>query len=182
MKIHRFLGKIGAGVVLCFIAWGCANIPEGATAVSPFDVNQYKGKWYEIARFDFKFEKNMKNVTAQYSLNEDGTIKVLNTGYDTIAKEWKTAEGHAKFVSDANVARLKVSFFGPFYSGYNVVMMEPDYENALVMGNDTDYIWFLSRKPTMPDSTRMKFIQKAKEIGYDTSRLIFTIQDGEKEE
>ncbi|WP_018675916.1 lipocalin family protein [Riemerella columbina] len=162
---------------LVLTATACVNIPEGVTAVQNFEVERYMGTWYEVARFDFKFEKNMKNVTATYTLQPDGSVKVLNKGYDTVKNKWKEAEGKAKFVGDSSVGRLKVSFFGPFYGGYNVVMMEPAYETALIMGNDTDYIWFLSRQKTLPEAVKQKFLAKAKAAGYDTSRLVWTVQD-----
>ncbi|MCL4165473.1 UNVERIFIED_CONTAM: hypothetical protein GTU68_043952, partial [Idotea baltica] len=104
----------------------CATIPKGATAVQPFDKADYLGKWYEIARLDFKFEKNLNNTTAEYSLREDGKIKVLNQGFNTVKEEWNKAVGKAKFVGDENIAKLKVSFFGPFYAGYNVIAIDAD--------------------------------------------------------
>lgn len=87
-----------------------------------------------------RFEKDLVNTIANYSLREDGKIKVLNRGYDTINKKWKEAEGKADFVNNSPDGRLKVSFFGPFYAGYNVIMMDPDYENVLVAGNDLKYL------------------------------------------
>ncbi|MFW1886610.1 lipocalin family protein, partial [Acinetobacter nosocomialis] len=91
-----------------------------AVAVKNFDSDKYLGKWYEIARFDFKFERNLNQVTATYSKNPDGTIKVDNKGYDYVKKEWKQSIGEARFVNSENEARLKVSFFKPFWAGYNV--------------------------------------------------------------
>ncbi len=79
-----------------------------------FDAERYLGTWYEIARFDYKFEKDLDNVTAQYSFKENGEIKVLNSGYNTKTKEWKSATGSAKFRKDKTTAALKVSFFKPF--------------------------------------------------------------------
>src|SRR4051794_37755043 len=105
------------GVVAFSILESCRTIPKGAVAVKPFDIEKYLGKWYEIARFDFRFEKNLNNTTANYSFNKDGSIKVVNRGYNYKTDEWKEAIGKAKFVSSTNEARLKVSFFGPFYSG-----------------------------------------------------------------
>lgn len=94
--------------------FSCSTIPKGVVAVSPFSSKKYLGKWYEIARIDFKFEKDLNNTTAEYSLNANGTVKVVNRGYHTIKKEWNQAVGKAKFVESENVAMLKVSFFGPF--------------------------------------------------------------------
>lgn len=125
--------------------FSCKSIPPGAVAVQPFDKSKYLGKWYEIARLDFKYERNLDNVTAEYTLKEDGKIQVLNRGYDTVKKKWVDAEGKAKFRGDENVAELKVSFFGPFYSGYNVIAIDEGYRYSLVAGKSLKYLWILSR-------------------------------------
>ncbi|MDT3388723.1 MAG: lipocalin family protein, partial [Bacteroidota bacterium] len=124
----------------------CASIPEGAVAVKPFDKGKYLGKWYEIARLDFKYERNMNNTTAEYSLNDNGTIKVDNRGYNYKKGKWQQAIGKAKFVGDENLAMLKVSFFGPFYSGYNVIAIDKNYKYALIAGASLKYLWILSRE------------------------------------
>ena len=152
------------------------GIPDKATAVQNFDSEKYLGKWYEIARFDFKFEKNMNQVTATYSKNEDGTIKVDNKGYDYVKNEWKQSVGEARFVNSETEARLKVSFFKPFWAGYNVIDLDKDYQYALVAGKNLDYLWILSREKTIPDDVKMRLVEKAKSIGYDTSRLIWVDQ------
>ena len=153
------------------------EVPEGVNVVNNFDANQYMGTWYEIARFDFKHEKDLSNVTATYSLNKDRSVKVVNKGYNFVKNKWEEANGKAKFLDDNTKGALKVSFFGPFYSGYNVVMMDPDYENALVFGESTDYIWILSRNKTIPEATKEKFLKEAERIGYDLSRLVWTEHD-----
>jgi len=151
----------------------CASIPKGATAIKPFDKESYLGKWYEIARLDFRFERNLNNTTAQYSINEDGTIKVDNQGYNTVKEEWSQAIGKAKFVGDEDIAMLKVSFFGPFYSGYNVIALDDEYKYALVAGESLKYLWILSRETTIPDEIKTKYLKLAQEIGYSTSELIW---------
>lgn len=151
----------------------CRTAPEGVSAVKPFDPKKYTGKWYEIARFDYRFEKNLNNVTANYSLNEDGSIKVVNRGYDYKKNEWKDATGKAKLAGDADEAKLKVSFFGPFYSGYNVIAIDPQYRYALVAGESLDYLWLLSREKTMPEKIKQEYLRKAEEIGYQTSELVW---------
>lgn len=166
--------RIMTATILSLLTFaGCATIPRGANAFQPFEVDRYLGKWYEIARFDYRFERNMNNVTATYTLNDDGTIQVLNRGFDTIRNEWKQAIGKAKFRRDTNEARLKVSFFGPFYAAYNVIAMDADYKYALVAGSSTKYIWFLSREKNMPIDIKNDFLKIAKEIGYDISALIW---------
>ncbi|EPR71085.1 Outer membrane lipoprotein Blc [Cyclobacterium qasimii M12-11B] len=154
--------------------FSCATIPKGAEAVKPFDKEKYLGKWYEIARFDFKFERNLNNTTATYSLNDNGTIKVDNQGYNTKKEEWTQAIGKAKFVDDDDdVAKLKVSFFGPFYSGYNVVAIDKDYKYALVAGKSLDYLWILSRETQIPEKVKNEYLKIAEEIGYNTSELLW---------
>jgi len=163
------LGIIG----LLFLNSCSVGIPDGATAVKNFDSDKYLGKWYEIARFDYKFERNMDNVTANYSLNPDGSIKVQNQGYNYVKKEWKESIGEARFVNDKSEARLKVSFFKPIWAGYNVIDIDDNYQNALVVGNSTKYIWILSRDKKMPESIKERFLAKAQKLGYDTNALIW---------
>lgn len=151
----------------------CSSMPEKAQPVTNFKVDKYLGKWYEIARIDFKHEKDMDNTTAQYSLNEDGSVKVLNSGYNFKKEEWTSADGKAKFRESKDIGALKVSFFGPFYSGYNVIALDENYKYALVAGKDLDYLWILSREKTIPENIKTNFLKKAQEIGFDTNRLIW---------
>lgn len=157
--------------------YSCATIPKGAVAVKPFDKEKYLGKWYEIARKDFKFERNLSNTTAEYSLNENGTIKVNNQGYNTIKGEWKQAIGKAKFVGEENTAMLKVSFFGPFYSGYNVLAIDDEYKYALIAGESTKYLWILSREVNIPEEIKENYLKIAKEIGFYTDDLVWVEHD-----
>ncbi len=152
------------------------NIPKGVKAVENFNTTKYLGTWYEIARFDFYFEKNLNQTTATYSLNQDGSIRVDNKGYDTTTKKWKQSIGKAKFVKDEHIAMLKVSFFGPFYGGYNVIALDSNYQYALVAGGNLDYLWILSRGKTIPESVKLDFLNQAKSIGFDTSKLIWVQQ------
>lgn len=169
---------VGAGaLVLTTAAFGNVQVPEGITVVKDFDVEKYAGKWYEIARFDFKFEKDVSHVTAEYQLKEDGSIKVINKGFNYIKNEWQEKEGKAKFVDSPTSGALKVSFFGPFYGGYNVVSLDNDYNYALVFGESNDYIWILSRTKTISEDVKAKYLQKAKDAGYDLDRLVWTKQE-----
>ncbi len=158
--------------------FGCAQIPEGVTAVQGFDVNRYLGTWYEIARLDHIFERGLSNVSATYSLNDDGSLKVINRGYDAQQKRWKEAEGRALFVAGSEVGQLKVSFFGPFYGGYNVVSIdEADYAYALVCGNSLSYLWILAREPQLPAAVTVDLVQQARTLGFDTDALIYVEQE-----
>ena len=162
------------------LLFNCTSIPKNAKGISNFDKEKYLGKWYEIARIDFKYERNLNNVTAQYSLNQNGTIKVLNEGFNYVKNEWKSAEGKAKFRGDNSIAELKVSFFGPFYAGYNVIALDENYQYALVCGKNLDYLWILSRQKTIPQNIKENYLQIAQEIGYDVSRLIWVEHNLEK--
>lgn len=155
----------------------CSSIPKSATAVQNFNKEKYLGKWYEIARLDFKFEKNLDNTTANYSLRPDGKIKVTNRGYNFVTKEFKESIGKAKFVGDEQEAKLKVSFFGPFYSGYNVVAIDPHYKYALVCGKNLKYLWILSRETTIPENIKNSYLEKAKAMGYQIEDLVWVKHD-----
>ncbi|WP_353129118.1 lipocalin family protein [Parapedobacter pyrenivorans] len=180
MKIHeRTYWLLGAGLVGVALFSTCGSIPRNAKPIDHFELNRYLGKWYEIARFDYRFEKNLNNVTAKYSLNDNGTVRVVNSGFDYKKNEWKSATGKAKFRNDKQTAALKVSFFGPFYSGYNVIAIDKDYQYALVAGESLKYLWILSRTTTIPSDVKQAYLEKAKAVGYDTSKLIWVEHDKE---
>ncbi len=164
-------------VVLFITSTSCTYKPEKAEPVSNFQIERYLGTWFEIARLDHSFEEGLSHVTATYTLNEDGTIAVLNKGYDKEKMKWKSADGKAKFREDQSVAALKVSFFGPFYSGYNVLALDKDYQYALVAGKDFDYLWILSRTTDVPENIKTKYLELAKKVGYDTDKLLWVDQE-----
>ena len=175
MKSTNIFSFLTFTIMFSFLS--CMTIPDKAAAVRPFDKNRYLGKWYEIARFDLKFEKNLNNTTATYSLNSDGSIKVLNKGYNTVTKQWKQAIGKAKFIKDDSIAMLKVSFFGPFYGGYNVIAIDPEYKYSLVCGNNLNYLWILSKEKTIPEDVKNDYLNIARDIGYDTKKLLWITHD-----
>lgn|SRR5690606_28843125 len=179
MSIGNLIALLFTFVIVGGI-FSCSTIPRGAVAVTPFDKDRYLGKWYEIARLDFKYEKNLNNTTAEYTLNEDGTIRVDNQGYNTKKDKWQQAIGKAKFVGDENVGMLKVSFFGPFYSGYNVIALDEDYRYALVAGKNLKYLWILSRDTEMPQTVRDRYLKIAEDIGYNTADLLWVEHDKKK--
>jgi len=146
-------------------------------AVDNFNKEKYLGKWYEIARIDYSFEKNLNNVTAVYSLNNDGSIKVVNPGYNFKKDKEQKSVGKAKFVGADNVGKLKVSFFGPFYAGYNVIAIDNDYRYALVAGKNHKYLWLLSREKTMPDNIKNEYLSIAKKAGFNVDDLVWVKQD-----
>jgi apolipoprotein D and lipocalin family protein len=163
--------------LLVFASTSCKCSKFQAQAVKPFDSKKYLGTWYEIARFDFKYERDLKNVTAQYSEKKDGKIKVVNKGYDTKNREWKSRTAKAKFAKSENQAALKVSFFGSFYSEYNVVMLSEEYQTALVFGKSTKYMWILSRKKTIDEKTKQEYLSFAKSNGFPIENLVWTVQE-----
>jgi apolipoprotein D and lipocalin family protein len=151
----------------------CTGVPEGVEPVSGFDRDRYLGTWYEVARLDHSFERGLEQVTATYSLNEDGSIRVLNRGWDVEDQEWQEAEGRALPVDDPSVAHLKVSFFGPFYGSYVVFELGEDYDYAFVAGFNTDYLWLLARSPDVSTALKQRFIGQAAQLGFDVGSLIW---------
>ena len=136
------------------------------------ELNRYLGKWYEIARFDHSFERDMQNVTAEYKLLPSGNIQVINSGYrDGV---YRVAEGKAKTTSTPGL--LRVAFFMNFYSDYRVLMIDKDYQYVLVGSKSPKYLWILSRTPKLDDATLQKIIDVAKQKGYDTDNLIYVKQ------
>ena len=172
MKPFAFFLIAAAGLLS-----SCNSIPKDAVPVQPFDGNRYLGKWYEMARIDFTYEENLVRTTAEYSLGEAGGFKVVNRGFDTLKQEWTTANGKARFRGATNRGELEVSFFGPFYAGYNVIAVDTGYRWALVAGQSVDYLWVLSREKTIPDSIRTDYLRVATRSGFDTTRLIWVKQD-----
>lgn len=164
-------------IVFILGLFSCKTIPEKASAVESFNKERYLGKWFEIARLDFKFEKNLDNTTAEYSQNQNGTIKVTNKGFNRKTGKWEEAVGKAKFVEDESKGMLKVSFFGPFYGGYNVIALDSEYKYALVAGSSLKYLWILSRDKTIPEKVKLEYLKLAKEIGYNTSELLWVSQE-----
>lgn len=156
----------------------CQSVPkQSLKPVSNFQIEKYLGEWYEIARYDFKWENNIKDVKAKYTLNKDGSIKVLNSGYDIDTGNYKESVGKAKFVKDKNVGALKVSFFGPFYSSYTVISVDENYQYALVAGENKKLLWILSRTPTIPDEVKQNYIRLAEAAGYNMFDLVWTFQE-----
>ena len=164
--------------IMLLIVSSCTGLPEGVTPVGDFDVKKYMGKWYEIARLDHSFERGMDRVTAEYSLRDDGGVKVINRGFSIDDNKWEEADGKAYFVRGEQEGHLKVSFFGPFYGTYAVFEIdEENYQYAFVSGPDTSYLWLLARTPTVSEEDITRFIEKSKALGFDTDELIFVRQE-----
>ncbi|UYZ84719.1 outer membrane lipoprotein Blc [Entomomonas sp. E2T0] len=150
--------------------------PSNVTVVQNFDANRYLGTWYEIARLNHSFEKDLEQVTANYKLRSDGGLDVINRGYNPNKKAWKESDGRAYFVDSPNIASLKVTFFWPIYGGYNVIVLDDNYQYALVCGPNKNYLWILSRTPTLDQNIKDSLVAKAKELGFATEDLIWIKQ------
>lgn len=136
------------------------------------DLDRYLGSWYEIARFDHSFERGMYATKANYSLNEDGSIEVVNSGYKN--GKFKMSVGKAKLTETP--ALLRVSFFGPFYSDYRILMLDPDYQFALIGSKSKNYLWILSRTPMMRVEDLDLILNEAESRGYEVTNLIWVDQ------
>lgn len=179
------LFKIALASVLLIIlsTAGCqSKTPENMdfSTVKELDLERYMGKWYEIARFDHRFERNLVGVTATYSLRDDGKIKVVNAGYkNSLDGKFKEAVGKAKQPNPEEPGKLKVAFFLFFYADYYILELDENYKWALIGSSSDKYLWILSRTPQLDQDTLDHILGKAKERGYDTNRLIWVPQPEE---
>ena len=161
-------------LLLIVFLGGCVSLPANIRPVDGFEIDRYLGRWYEIARLDHSFERGLSHVTADYSLRDDGGVKVINRGYDNTRGLWQEAEGRAYFVDKQDQGFLKVSFFGPFFGAYAVCDLDrQSYSYALVCGPNTSYLWLLARSPELDGDTVRLLVERAKALGYETSSLIF---------
>lgn len=150
--------------------------PFNNSPIPSLDIYRYLGIWYEIARFDHSFERGMDNVTAEYLLRDDGKIDVINSGWKD--GKYKVADGKARQPDPTDdPAHLEVSFFLFFYSDYNVMMLDDDYQVALVGSGSPKYLWILSRTPAVSTDVLDAVLKEASDRGYDTSKLIWVNQD-----
>ncbi len=173
-------------ILLCaLLVSACMGVPDKVQVVQSVDARQYLGTWYEIARLDHSFERDLDYVTANYSLREDGGIQVINRGFNSKTKTWHEAIGKAYFVEPAHPdkthsGKLKVSFFGPFYGAYNIMVLDKPYYNyVMVCGPDKSYLWILSRTPQLTYPIKQHLIAQAQELGFATEQLIHVKQSSE---
>ena len=143
------------------------------SVVLNLDLNRYLGDWYEIARFDHRFERGIEQAKANYTLRDDGKIDVRNTGIKN--GKSKKAKGKAKLTDTP--ALLRVSFFGPFYADYRVMLLDADYQYALIGSGSNKYLWILSRTPHLSEEVKTQILSEAQRRGYDTNNLIWVKQD-----
>lgn len=170
LKLPALLLLLTILFVMCAVTGRCALKGEiDRSVIKSLDLNNYMGRWYEVARFDHSFERGMSNVTAEYTLQPDGTVRVVNRG----VRDGKQQEAIGKAKTTAEAGRLRVSFFMFFYSDYNILAMGDNGEWALIGSRSPKYLWILSRKPKMSQEVISHILQLARERGYDTSGLIF---------
>lgn len=169
MKVWPILS--GIAVAFTLVACQSPRPPEGVEPINGFDVTRYLGKWYEVARLDNRFERGLEQVTATYTARDDGGIRVINRGYRPEQQQWRQSEGKAYFTGASTTGALKVSFFGPFYGGYNIIALDEQYQYALVSGPNRDYLWILSRTPEIPEKVRQQYLALAQRLGFATDEL-----------
>ena len=166
--------KIYASIFgVAIFAAGCTAVPKGLEPVTGFEPDRYLGNWYEIARLDHAFERNLSNVSATYTRGEKGDIRVKNRGFNAKTGAWKQIEGNARFLESDAVGSLKVSFFEPFYGGYHIIVLDrQNYGYAMVAGPSRSYLWILSRRKMLDESIYAKLVSQADAWGFDTPKLI----------
>ena len=160
-------------LIVLLVLGGCTGRPDDVEPVTSFDINRYTGVWYEIMRLDHNFERGLTNVTATYELNDDGTVSVLNRGFDREECEWNEAEGIARFQGDETVASLSVTFFWPFAGSYHVFELDKNnYAYAVVAGPTRSYLWILAREPDLPAKKREELVPTARQRNFPVDELI----------
>ncbi|NMG77359.1 lipocalin family protein [Aromatoleum diolicum] len=173
-QVDTHIARTALFLLFALVLSACTTVPDGINPVSPFDIDRYLGKWYEIARLDHSFERGLTDVSANYRPKPDGSVEVVNRGYDIKKGAWREAVGRAIFIGERTRGSLKVSFFGPFYGGYHVAELDRQhYRWALVVGPNRDYVWILSRDKVLAPDIRQQLVTKAKQLGLDTERLIW---------
>jgi apolipoprotein D and lipocalin family protein len=165
-------------LVAALLLNGCVRVPEGVTVVEGFEADRYLGTWYEIARLDHRFERGLTSVSATYSARPDGGLDVVNEGYNEKKHAWERVTGKAYFVEGRGTGRLKVSFFGPFYGAYNIIMLDKSgYRYSLVCGPNRSYLWVLTREREPDAATVRPMVEFAGKLGFETDSLIYVEQD-----
>ncbi|MCV6599330.1 MAG: lipocalin family protein [Alphaproteobacteria bacterium] len=154
----------------------CSTAVETNT-IRDFQANKYLGKWYEIARFDNRFEKGLDNVSATYTKLKHNKIRVVNKGYNKEKKVWKEAKGVALLNKNPQIGKLRVSFFWPFFGNYNILYVNDEYTYAIIGSKSKKYLWLLSRNHSISEETKDILIKKVKSLGYDSNKLIYISHD-----
>ena len=157
--------------------------PSAVKTVESVNLDRYVGKWHEIAKFPNRFQKNCAgNVSAEYHKLEDGRISVINRCMKLDGIDEQVA-GVAKVVEASGNAKLKVRFAPAWLSwlpmvwgDYWVIALAPDYSYVVVGEPKREYLWVLSRTPTMPDEKYREAVKQAEKQGFDVKKLVQTKQ------
>lgn len=158
------------------LTYAFAEKRSNLTAVPYVDLNRYTGRWYEIARYSNRFQRQcVGNVTATYSLLPNGRIEIVNECRKADGK-LVVARGKAKVAEKTSTAKLRVTFFWPFSGDYWVIVLDPEYRWAVVGEPDRKYLWILSRTPQLPAADYDQAISAIRAKGYDPSKLVLTPQ------
>lgn len=177
MKKDKLLVALAAGAgfvgaaALAYSLLKKDDIPNGAVAVQPFNLNRFLGKWYEVARLPIRIEKNMADLTEEYVTRANGSIKVITRARNIKTNTWTEVTGTLKPAGAHDIGMLKVSYLRPVYFAYNVLDVTEDYEYALVSGSSIETLWILSRSTNIPDDIKARFLYKAASIGFAIDRI-----------
>lgn len=178
-KNKKVLGASAAGFLMANLAVAYANTRSyPPLEVAPnVDLDKYAGEWYEIARLPAIFEKDCHGTKAEYTLADDGTIHVVNSCHKgSLNGKVKTAKGKAYVVDQETNAKLKVQFYWPFKGDYWILEVGDDYQYALVGEPSRKHMWILSREPQINLNRLQNLINKAKQLGFNTDKLVYTSQ------
>lgn len=173
--MKNILKIISLSVFTLFIV-ACSSKHEPLATVEKVQLDKYLGTWHEIARFEHFFEKDCKNVSANYSMLNEDTIKVINKCTKITTNQKKEVTGRA-YALDSSNSKLKVSFFRPFYGDYWVLDLDEDYQYALIGTPSREYLWILARDTKLDEKTKDELLRKLPSLGFDASKLIWTVQD-----
>ena len=163
-------------ICIMFLFTACSSKNPPLQTVEKVDLERYLGTWYEIARYEHFFEKDCKNVSANYSIMDEETIKVINKCTKIQTNEKKEAMGRAYAIDETN-SKLKVSFFRPFYGDYWVLILDENYEYAVVGTPNREYLWILARDKKLPLKIQNDILEKLPSLGFDISKLLWTMQE-----
>jgi apolipoprotein D and lipocalin family protein len=174
--MNALLNLVQLGVFFMAVPMGVPQNQPALTTVEQVDLTRYAGKWFEIARYPNRFQRECaSDTTAVYTLRKDGKVQVVNACREQNGRI-KTVRGTAKVVDQKTNAKLKVTFFWPFYGDYWIIGLSPDYQHAIVGEPGRKYLWILSRTPTMGETTYAELLRRVRDLGYDPAKLQKTQQ------
>lgn len=159
-------------IVIPLILIGCTTTKSSIPTVTKFEIDRYMGTWYEIARLDHSFERGLSDVSATYTLLDDGRVRVLNRGVKIKTGERTQIEGKARIRKGAGPAELSVTFFWPFSGAYRIIALEEDYSHAMVCSSGLGYLWILARSPQYDSAIYRKYIELAEKYGFKVEDLL----------